>query len=356
MPTYTTVSSLPYYDDSTEYVDRLTGLPQIVYFDSGIAADSTRPPQNTKIETNNKRFDIISAAPLFSLRFDETGFALGKHCTPVSKTSSALLEALERAMAESPSIPALFDQLGAFIRSEPDTASLPFTGGFIGYLAYDLGSALETLPQQALKDIDIPDLHLGFYSWACIVDHALRTTQLVTLNEEAEGLHSEIKRRLSTKNTQINNEKFFINKALEPEINVERYKDKHAEIQHLIFSGDCYQVNFTQRFSGSYSGSEWLAYKQLRKVMPGPFSAFYQPEKQFAILSFSPERFIAVRHNTVLTQPIKGTSPRSAHPAIDRANAESLQRSEKNRAENIMIVDLLRNDLGKSCIPGSIQV
>jgi para-aminobenzoate synthetase component 1 len=97
-----------------------------------------------------------------------------------------------------------------------------------------------------------------------------------------------------------------------------------------------------------------VAYQALRNLSPAPFSAYLNvPDGQ--ILCNSPERFLQVRHRRVLTQPIKGTRPRSADPAQDQANADELRRSLKDRAENLMIVDLLRNDIGKNCLPGSVK-
>jgi para-aminobenzoate synthetase component 1 len=135
-------------------------------------------------------------------------------------------------------------------------------------------------------------------------------------------------------------------------------KDDYARafdrVQAHIAQGDCYQVNLTQRFSANVRGNAWHAYENLRRINPAPFSAFLQ-HPACRVLSSSPERFLKLTGEHVETQPIKGTRPRSADGRRDKALAEELRASEKDRAENVMIVDLLRNDLGKQCVPGSVS-
>ena len=125
-------------------------------------------------------------------------------------------------------------------------------------------------------------------------------------------------------------------------------------MQDHIRAGDCYQINLTQRFEARVQGDSWQAYGRLRRTNPAPYSAYL--DLPFAqVLSSSPERFLRLRGDRVETKPIKGTRPRAGDPARDAALAEDLVASAKDRAENVMIVDLLRNDLGKCCVPGSIR-
>jgi para-aminobenzoate synthetase component 1 len=125
-------------------------------------------------------------------------------------------------------------------------------------------------------------------------------------------------------------------------------------VQKYLHEGDCYQVNLAQRYSAHATGDAYPAYLELRRNSPAPWSAFLDwPHAQ--ILCASPERFLRVQHGLVQTKPIKGTRPRSADVAEDARLKDDLLRHPKDRAENLMIVDLLRNDLGKSCEPGSIQ-
>ena len=126
-------------------------------------------------------------------------------------------------------------------------------------------------------------------------------------------------------------------------------------VQDYLKSGDCYQINLAQRFSAQYQGEPWQAYLKLREENKAPFSAYINHPKG-SILSVSPERFIQIKDRLIETKPIKGTLPRSHDPVIDHNNALKLENSEKDRAENVMIVDLLRNDLGKVASPGSVKV
>ncbi|MGA0807375.1 MAG: aminodeoxychorismate synthase component I, partial [Pseudohongiellaceae bacterium] len=127
------------------------------------------------------------------------------------------------------------------------------------------------------------------------------------------------------------------------------------KIASYINAGDCYQVNLAQCFSAHCKGDSWTAFRRLQGRANAPFAAYLEDGGQ-AVLSFSPERFLRVERGEVMTQPIKGTRPRSADPAQDRANRIDLETSTKDRAENLMIVDLLRNDLGRVCAFGSVSV
>jgi para-aminobenzoate synthetase component 1 len=128
-----------------------------------------------------------------------------------------------------------------------------------------------------------------------------------------------------------------------------------ARIKHYIREGDCYQVNFAQRFSAAAKGDPWHAYQGLRRLNPAPFAA-YLSTPYCQVMCSSPERFLHVRSGLVETKPIKGTLPRGKDPIEDLMLADALRASVKDRAENLMIVDLLRNDLGRVCAIGSIQV
>jgi para-aminobenzoate synthetase component 1 len=135
------------------------------------------------------------------------------------------------------------------------------------------------------------------------------------------------------------------------------YRAAFDRIQEYIHAGDCYQVNLAQRFSAPYSGDPWAAYRTLRSVAAAPFSGYLKLSgTDEAIISLSPERFISLHGNRVETSPIKGTRPRYRDERSDRQAIKDLRNSIKDRAENLMIVDLLRNDLGRNCTPGSIHV
>jgi para-aminobenzoate synthetase component 1 len=132
------------------------------------------------------------------------------------------------------------------------------------------------------------------------------------------------------------------------------YAEAFGRVQEHIRRGDCYQVNLTQRFAARAQGDAWHAYLKLREINPAPFAAYLDLPDGKVVCS-SPERFLKVTGGHVETKPIKGTRPRSTDPARDRALAEELRTSAKDRAENVMIVDLLRNDLGKVCAAGTVR-
>ena len=216
------------------------------------------------------------------------------------------------------------------------------------------------MPSLATADIDLPEMCVGIYPWAIVQDHQQQQAWLVQ-NHALGGAYNFLEiEQLCTKAAQNTlfhepqqflksfNNPFKIN-GFERKVNVSDYAAAIAKIQAYIRAGDCYQVNYAQRFSATYSGDPLQAYLALRDALPSPFSA-YMALEQGAILSLSPERFIQVRGDYVETKPIKGTIKRGATPDDDRANAQWLANSPKNRAENVMIVDLLRNDLSKHCV------
>ena len=148
---------------------------------------------------------------------------------------------------------------------------------------------------------------------------------------------------------------FQVIEAAKADISFDQYAEQFKKIKRYIKDGDCYQVNFAQRFTAGVTGHPWDAYRRLRNLNAAPFSA-YLPLPNATILSSSPERFLKLKNNVVETKPIKGTMPRSPNPEMDEASKEQLANSEKDRAENVMIVDLMRNDIGKTCSIGSVKV
>lgn len=148
---------------------------------------------------------------------------------------------------------------------------------------------------------------------------------------------------------------FMLTSGWRSNMSAAEYAEKFARVQAYLQSGDCYQVNLAQRFQATYRGDEWQAFTRLNASNKAPFSAFVRLE-QGAILSLSPERFIHLAEGTIQTRPIKGTLPRLADPDADRQQAEKLAASPKDRAENLMIVDLMRNDIGRVAEPGSVRV
>lgn len=248
---------------------------------------------------------------------------------------------------------------------------LPFSGGAVGAFAYDLGRSIEKLPELTKKDIQLPEMNIGFYDWAVIYDHQKKSWFIThcrgekALLKQLDWLETNLfheNKIIAEPNAKSNfNPKpifksdFNLVSNWQHQLSKKEYEHKFAQIQRYLQSGDCYQVNLTQRFSAKYQGDEWQAYVKLREANQAPFSAFIRLPKQ-VILSISPERFLSLTDGKIETKPIKGTLPRQNNPELDKQAAEQLQNSTKDRAENLMIVDLLRNDIGKVAETGSVKV
>ena len=325
------LTPLTYTPDSALWFVLLCHMPHAIWLDSG------RPG------SQYGRYDIISAAPdtLLETRGEITRISQGDNLA-------------------SESIADPFQLLNEYLLT-PSASDhrVPFVGGALGYFGYDLGRRLEKLPSISISDLALPDMCVGIYPWAIIQDHQLKQAWLVqnrSINKAYNFLEIEKICHDAPKNTMFhdlkslikNYEKTFKINKFERNLKVDEYRRAFEKIQDYIKAGDCYQVNFAQRFSTDYSGDPFIAYLALRSALPSPFSGFMQLDKG-AVLSLSPERFIQVHDQQVETKPIKGTIKRGTTPEEDIANAEWLQNSLKNRAENVMIVDLLRNDLSKHC-------
>ena len=240
---------------------------------------------------------------------------------------------------------------------------LPFIGGLLGFYGYESGHFVEHLPDTVKHDIQLDTLSIGLYGWAVVTNHKEKTTQLIT----SPWCHSEDIADLINRFTSacddvlvkhnLNEARPFALKApFTSNMSEAEYAQKFTTVQDYIQSGDCYQVNLAQRFSTHYQGDTFTAYHALRSVCPTPFSAYMEFSPEQSILSHSPERFLLCDQGRVESKPIKGTVARGKTPEEDKANADWLLASEKDRAENLMIVDLLRNDLGRTCLTGSIKV
>jgi para-aminobenzoate synthetase component 1 len=234
--------------------------------------------------------------------------------------------------------------------------SLPFQGGALGYIAYDLGARLHGIQSVAQSTLsDMPLLNLGIYDWAIIVDHHLEKVSLFAAHNHPST--SEITQKIIElwKKTNNENKKYTLEDNFTPLILKEEYEASFGEIYKALQAGRSYQVNLTQPFNCSYKGDAWQIYKKISSKNPVPFSA-YLHMAEADILSFSPERFLLHDAGTLLTSPIKGTIGRSLDPKKDEQLKNQLRLSSKDHAENTMIVDLLRNDLGKIAKSGTVKV
>lgn len=253
---------------------------------------------------NMARFDILSASPHHMLEpgcsFADIRAALGVRAAPVE--------------------------------------NIPFAGGALGCWGYD---------QAAL---------VGIYDWALVLDHREKTARLVSHRRFPEtcALLAELL-PLLRRGSMLPADDFRVHGKISCNFTKQGYARAFDQVQRYLHSGDCYQVNLAQRFCAAATGDALHAYLALRKLSPAPYSAYLDlPGMQ--ILCASPERFISIVGGEVETRPIKGTRPRHSDPVRDQELAAELAIHPKDRAENLMIVDLLRNDLGKICEAGTVRV
>ncbi len=321
-------TELPYQRDTSVVFAAIAHEPWSIFLDSGYP------------NIDSGRYDIFSARPYKTL------------VTCAGKTTITNRQGEVITSTADPFF-LLKNHLG---EKQENLTGLPFCGGALGYFAYDLGRRIERLPETAINDIPMPDMAIGLYDWAVVVDHHQRRSWLVSYGRDPStqaDWPSLVQLFQSVSNRHPIN--FTPRTRVISNLDKTAYAKAFDRIKHYIREGDCYQVNLAQRFMIEVSGSPWDAYLRLRKINPAPFAAFMQiPEG--AVLSSSPERFLKVNNGQVETRPIKGTRRRSAFAYEDKSLAVDLLESEKDRAENLMIVDLLRNDLGKNCVTGSVSV
>lgn len=266
-----------------------------------------------------------------------------------------------------------------------EASRLPFTGGAVGYFGYDLNRQIENMPDIAHDEQQIPDIYLGFYTEALIIDHKINKTYAVSyiqndsrpaigeaekrlqaLIEKATGAGSnssgQTKMRLPMSKSDSNRQRFedegikgSVAANLTSNFTRREYRRMIEQAKHYIAEGDIFQVNLAQRFLVDLKTDHWALYKLLRKANPAPFGSFLG-YGELSILSSSPERFMYVDGRYVETRPIKGTRPRYSDPHKDAISIKELLESEKDSAEHVMIVDVKRNDLGRVCKTGSVHV
>ena len=284
-------------------------------------------------------------------------FSYEPHCTLTTRGLRTLVQCAGREDIIQDQDP--FDLVRQALGEPLPPAPHPFIGGAIGYFSYDLSRNIECIHDNRDEKEPLPSMVVGIYDWAVIVDHVARETWLVSAmrHEATRAIWPQLIRQFSEAPhpPAVIMPSFRLTGPVTGNMTREQYTQAFDRIQQYIREGDCYQINFAQRFTAPCEGNAWILYAQLRQLNPAPFGAFLNTSDA-QILCSSPERFLLLKEGQVETKPIKGTRPRSSHPDTDAALAATLMKSDKDRSENLMIVDLLRNDLGKDCRPGSIQV
>jgi len=252
----------------------------------------------------------------------------------------------------------------------------PFQGGAAGYLGYDLCHFLERLPAARRDDLGLPDLCLGLYDWTLAWDHAearcwLFSTGLPAGGEARRTRAAEraawVRRRLAgppVERRRPRRPEALPGAPTWPVADLhgvastfarQAFLDAVARAREYVLAGDIFQVNLSQRLESAVADHPFDLYLRLRDRNAAPFAAYFDCGGA-ALVSASPERFLRLAGDAVETRPIKGTSARGVNPRHDAALGEALSESEKDRAENVMIVDLLRNDLSKVCRDGTVEV
>ena len=278
------------------------------------------------------KYDIISCNPYIKITSWGNQINLNK-------------EGVDSSFYDNP-----FDIIRKYFKKSSNFTDLPFNSGMIGYFGYDSLNSFNN------SQSEFPDIAVGFYDWSIIVNHLEKISYIVFKDENT--LISKVIKKFSNEknksNTNILDEKNVFSNFSQS-ISKEKYIDDVKKIKNYISDGDCYQVNYSQEFTANYKGDPWNIYKNIRKINPAPYSSFLNFDEKY-VISSSPERFISVIKNHVETKPIKGTLKRLKDPNLDKEQIRILKNDEKNISENLMIVDLLRNDLSKCCKLGSVKV
>jgi para-aminobenzoate synthetase component 1 len=355
--------------DPAEVCTRFLDLPYVLFLDS---ASKQHP---------DAQYSFLAADPVLIVRSKGA-------TTEVRRREDA---AWNRVSGDALSTARSYLPQGAV---EPVSGLPPFQGGLAGYIGYDWGAMLERLPVPRYDDLAIPDLVLGLYDWVVAWDHRIGTAWLISTGLPDRGTARErrarermdlVRERLGGRTggqadgrTGGSATAPGILSATQPGLAAPSYPvegidgareiglcstfthrgylDAVARVREYIIAGDIFQANLSQRFESALTEAPFALYRRLRERNPAPFAA-YLGFDNLAVLSASPERFLRVdERRLVETRPIKGTRPRGLGPMHDAALGRALAESAKDRAENVMIVDLLRNDLSRVCRPGTVRV
>lgn len=236
-----------------------------------------------------------------------------------------------------------------YTRQTQQSTPLPFIGGAMGYWSYDLGRQLQNISSQKKEGSALPLLQIGLYDWAIVTDHEKQSSHYV--HRYGDEAHWHWLHTLSPTTPTP----FKALSSFSPDQSFKDYEKRFLQVKAYLLAGDCYQVNLAQQFSGQYEGDAFSLYQKLREKNPAPYAAFLRFGTH-DILSNSPECLLRITGSDITTRPIKGTRPRHPNPLKDKQLAQALRASEKDQAENLMIVDLLRNDLGRCAMTGSVKV
>ena len=325
---------LPSYLPTLTAIKKLSSLGNVTCLSGGWGQKNT-----------NEFYDILSAAP--SLQLHEQNKKL--HITDEYGQRSIIKNISSFDWLEN-----YFKNKRLPINTQSNSQNeLPYIFGFIGYASYDYGKQFEKLPETTIDDTQVPDFRGGIYHWNLINDKKNKVSFIAFEPRCSHRLKNKIINSLN--NQPIPSPTFSLTNCFQQDTTTTDYKKSFRRIQRYINEGDCYQINYAHRHQAQYKGNPALAYSLLLDEINTPYSAYLQFDDH-QILSLSPERFILIDNNHVETKPIKGTIHRGNSSQEDKRLITKLSKSIKDKAENLMIVDLLRNDLNRSCLSGTVKV
>lgn len=337
-----TTLELPYVD-SAELFDKVADEPWAIFLDSGVI-------DGQRSANKNADFDVLAIRPDSTLVCDN-GVSFYQKNKIHRRLYGDPIELLKTILPEcTPS---------------EESKSFSYLPGALGYFSYDLARKYEDIPTLALNDENLPEMAMGIYFVIVLVDHKTKKTNLLQLGESEESFEitrfwSDLITHVAHYREQFDADNFCSDRLRTSHMNEnltrDNYKYCFKTIRKYTVEGDCYQVNLAKRFSAPVTGNAWQTYRYLRQLSPAPYGAYINlPFAQ--VLSNSPENFIQCQDGKVVTSPIKGTRARDHSDADnDKRIAQQLFNSPKDRAENLMIVDLMRNDLSRCCELGSVKV
>lgn len=324
---------LTYHADSLQLLERISKLDWPVMLDSSKGF-------------SGHQIDILAANPLKRIHFDGNIFTITCETPAQNLKTNNFTEVREF--------------IDLTLKSYQTVPTSKYGPGWLGAVAYDFLQLAEQTNIKGTKNPEKDAFMLGFYPWIVVVDHSLEKTVLLGLKGQETQLHTLEKllsgqTRASNPDTNGNRSKaFHLTNSFKPDTSSEEYNQAFQEVQRYILAGDCYQINLTQRFSATYEGQPAQAYIALRRQHGAPMACYFDYGSG-VLCSLSPERFLKVEDRAISTQPIKGTIGRGSDEESDNNLKQQLFLSGKDRAENVMIVDLLRNDLGKISKTGSVR-
>lgn len=316
---------LPYISNSAIYFEKIRTFDWPIFLDSCYQESLELNPLS--------RYDIITAAPIIKI-IDNNGSVDVIKNGEIKQKNNHPLNVLDEEMAPF----------------KVNKSNLPFVGGALGYLSYELNDI-------SSKKNSIPKFMIGIYDWSIVVDHHKKITSLVSYchHPSTKDLIDQLTHIFSDIPPAEDLSEFQILNLLTSDTTYEEYKHQFQKIQDYLRAGDCYQVNLSIKYETNTFGDIWQFYKKFREINQSPFMSFMKFD-HFELLSGSPEQFIQSDGYDVTTRPIKGTQSRGLNIKEDIYKKNLLINSKKDQAENLMIVDLLRNDLSKNCEKGSIKV